>query len=92
MIYPNNNGGQQPPFNPFMMWGPHPGPPPMMQQQPPQFNQNQGMPNLMHGFFDSSGNFDMNKMMSSVGKMQKLYSQTQPMIKQLSPLLSFFKK
>ncbi|GGH88713.1 hypothetical protein JOD43_000734 [Pullulanibacillus pueri] len=97
MVQPNNH--QRPPFNPYM-WGPPPQwqqpmmPMPPQQQQQPMNVQNQpsNMPNFMQGFLDKDGNFDFNKMLDGANKVHNIINQTQPLIKQLGPLLNFFKK
>lgn len=86
------------PFDPFthLMWGPPPGVPPFMPNQPtntspPQPNQGQGQGATMPGFLDPNGNFDFNKLLDGADKMFKLINQTQPLLKQLSPFLNMFK-
>jgi len=81
------------PFSPFM-WGPPPGIPPFQMMPPaPMQNQGQGTSGTTApNFFNGSGTFDFNKLMDSADKMVKLINQTQPMLKQLAPLLNMFKQ
>jgi len=95
MVQPNNSHQQQPPFHPI--WGPvHPDPFSIMPSNGEQHSANNqtqnNAPQFMQGFFDQNGNWDFDKMMSGADKVVKIINQTQPMIKQLSPLFNLFKK
>ncbi|WKB35064.1 YppG family protein [Terrilactibacillus sp. S3-3] len=46
----------------------------------------------MQHFLDKEGNIDFNKMMTSADQLMQVINKTAPMVKQLSPLLNFFKK
>jgi hypothetical protein len=107
MANQNNNQQNMAPVDPFsmLMWGPPPGAPPFMpmaQQNLQQPDQGQGQTQIqtqqgypggaMPGFFGANGNFDFNKLMDGADKMFKLINQTQPMIKQLGPLMNLFKR
>ncbi|MCI1857189.1 MAG: YppG family protein [Sporolactobacillus sp.] len=73
-------GQSAPPQNPY-------GPPQGygVQSPPPR-------PQLLKPFMDQNGQIDFAKMMSSATQFVNVLQQTAPAIKQLSPLLKFFKR
>lgn len=90
-------------YDPFthMMFGsylPPAGPPPQESYQTGESytsgtpNQSQPAPGFMQHFLDKEGNIDFNKMMTSADQLMQVINKTAPMVKQLSPLLNFFKK
>ena len=84
------------PVDPFthLMWGPPPGAPSFMPNQPTNTSPsqpNQGQGAAMPGFLDVNGNFDFNKLLDGADKMFKLINQTQPLLKQLGPFFNIFR-
>ncbi|MCO7174501.1 YppG family protein [Sporolactobacillus kofuensis] len=62
--------------------------PPVQQPQSPQPIQ----PGFLKPFLDQQGHIDVGKMVNGASQLMNVINQTAPAIKQLSPLLNFFKK
>lgn len=78
------------PFTQMMFGPPTASPPPQQQNQPA--NQGNNVSGMMPSFFDENGNMDFNKMMAGADQLYKVINKAGPMMKQISPLLSLFKK
>lgn len=93
----NSRDGNFDPFTHFMFGGQRPP------VQPPQeFYQNSSWqasgaqtpqrPGFLKPFLDQQGHIDTGKMMNGATQLFTVIKQTAPAVKQLSPLLKFFKK
>jgi hypothetical protein len=89
-------------YDPFtyLMFGQYPPPavPPQAfyQNGTPQASGQQAQlpsqPGFIKPFMDQNGHFDVGKVMNGATQLVTVLNQTAPAIKQLSPLLKFFKR
>ncbi|WP_229727453.1 YppG family protein [Sporolactobacillus putidus] len=94
---PNRRDGEFDPFTHFMFGSQRP---PV--QPPHEFYQNNSWqasgtqppqrPGFLKPFLDPNGHFDTGKMMNGATQLVTVIKQTAPAVKQLSPLLKFFKR
>ncbi|MCL1632872.1 YppG family protein [Sporolactobacillus sp. CPB3-1] len=82
---PNPRDSHFDPFTYLMFGSQIPPAQPMQPMQPAQ-------PGFLKPFLGQDGHIDVGKMMNGASQLMTVINQTAPAIKQLSPLLNFFKK
>lgn len=96
MVFPPTRPPTGPPHGP-----PHgpfgfrpPGPPPPFQQQPYHYGQQPqpNRPSFVNQFRKQDGTWDYEKMINHGGQIMGIVNQARPLMKQMGPLLSLFRR